>query len=347
MRKFLSFIFAMLFVATAANAQFSVLLVDDDQNTLESDPIVTALTNWGGTFDVDTTSSTGVPDYTELSNYDMVIWYTGNDGLNLRLWDVSDTAGVGPGAVKFNAGLTEYLAAGGILWIDGLDFIYDIYGGAPDDFAAGDFVYDELGISQYLAQSHADDGTFSDGVQQMDKAAENTITTTDPISWVYSTLWYADGYSIVNDATPLYKMGPAGYDLEGQISAFYYNNLIVSTLRIAKIDPQTDIDQLVSDMIAAAEAGTFAAASSVNEISETSLSIYPNPAANSAVINFSDIKNALELNVFDITGKKVLSQNVKGQNQITVNISNLSTGLYNLIINTDNSSLSTKLSVIK
>ena len=347
MRKFLLFFTVMFFAFSFANAQFSVLLVDDDQNTLESDPIVTALTNWGGTFDIDTTSSTGIPDYTELSAYDMVIWYTGNDGLDLRLWDLSDTTGIGSGAVKFNAGLTEFVANDGILWIDGLDFIYDLYGSAPDDFAAGDFLYDQLGITQYLAQSHADDGTYSDGVEQMDKAASNSLTTVDPITWSYSTLWYADGLAIVDDATALYQMGPAAYDLAGQITAFYRNNIIVSSLRIGKIDPQTDLDQLVSEMLTAAENGTFVASSSVNEISASNINIYPNPAVNSAIINLSEINNASKLSVFDMTGRMIYSQNINGQKQVTLNTTDFASGIYNIIISDGKNAETTKFSVVK
>ena len=346
MRKFLSFIMLMVFTVTFANAQFSVLLVDDDQNTPEGAPIVTALTNWGGTFDVDTTSVTGIPDYAELSAYDMVIWYTGNDGFGLRLWDVSDTTGVGAGAVKFNAGLTEYLANDGVLWIDGLDFIYDIYDGAPDDFAAGDFIYDVMGISQYLAQSHSDDGTYSDGVEQMDIATSNTVTTVDPIAWTYSTLWFADGLSVVDNAVALYQMGPAGYDLEGQISAFYYNNIIVSGLRLGKIDPQADIDQLISEVITAAEAGTFVASSSVNDISKTNINIYPNPAVNNVIINISSVKNASELSIYDITGRNVYTENLTGQKQITLNVSDFASGIYNIIVSGDNT-VTAKFSVVK
>lgn len=346
MRKFLSIMVVMVFAVTFANAQFSVLLVDDDQNTPEGAPIVTALTNWGGTFDVDTTSVTGIPDYAELSAYNMVIWYTGNDGLGIRLWDVADTTGIGAGAAKFNAGLTEYVANGGILWLDGLDFIYDLYGGAPDDFAAGDFMFDQLGITQYLAQSHQDDGTYSDGVEQYDKASANTITTVDPVSWVYSTLYNADGLAIAADATALYQMGPAAYDLAGQITAFYRNNIIVSGLRLGKIDPQTDLDQLISEMITAAQNGTFVVSSSVNEIFESNINIYPNPVVNDVVINISSVKNASELSIYDITGRNVYTKNLSGQKQITLNASNFASGIYNIIVSGDNT-VTAKFSVVK
>lgn len=347
MKFFLFFLMIFVFAVSIANAQFSVLLVDDDQNVIENGPIIDALTNWSGTFDVDTTSETGIPDATELSNYDMVIWYTGNDGSGLRLWDVSDTAGVGPGAVKFNAALTDFVDNGGILWIDGLDFLYDLYGSAPDDFAAGDFVYDKLGITQYIAQSHADDGTFSDGVQQYDIASTNSITTVNPISWVYSTLWYADALAINNNAVALYQMGPSGYDFEGDISAFYYNNIIVSGFRLGKINTQANTDQLISEMITAAQNGTFAAPASVNEVSGNNIKIYPNPAVNSTIINLTSFKNASSLKVVDITGRTVFSKEITGQKPVNINTNNFATGIYNVIISDGKNKVTAKLSVVK
>lgn len=349
MKKILSFLMIFVFAATVLNAQYNVLLVDDDDNTPEADPIVTALTNWGGTYATHTTSASGVPDSITMSTYDMVIWYTGNDGIT-NLWDVSDTLGVGAGAAKFNNAVQGFVENGGVLWIDGLDFIYDLYGSAPDDFAAGDFVYDKLGITQYLSQSHVDDGTFSDGVQQLDKSISNTITTLDPITWSYSTLWYCDGYAINANATALYEMGPTGYDLADQISAFYYNNIIASTIRIAKLGDGTNIvqakiDLLVSEMIAAAQSGNFSAA--VNEISKLNINIYPNPAKESASINISEINNASNIAVYDITGRIVYSKAISGQKHITINTSDYASGIYNVIINSGNETYTTKLSVVK
>ncbi len=351
MKKFLSFITVMFLAITFANAQFSVILVDDDSYdgssnppASEAAPIQTALTNWGGTYSYWYIEDQGVPSYSDLQSYDMVIWFTGNSGANLGLWNVADTAGVGPGAVKFNDGLTQYVDAGGVLWIDGLDFLYDLYGGAPDDFAAGDFVYDKLGITQYIAQSHADDS--STGVEQYDKSSSNTITTVDPISWVYSTMWYADALAINSNAVALYQMGPTGYAFEGDVSAFYYNNIIVSGFRLSKIDPQGDIDQLISEMITAAEAGTFVASSSVNEISETNINIYPNPAANDVIINTSSVKNASELSIYDITGRNVYTEKLSGQKQITLNVSGFASGIYNIIVSGDNT-VTAKFSVVK
>ncbi len=336
------------FAVSIANAQFTVMLVDDDQNGAEADPIVTALDNWGGVYTYHSTEVSGIPTYDDISSFDLVMWYTGNDGLSLRLWDVSDTTGVGSGAVKFNDALTQYYNAGGVIWIDGLDFLYDLEYATPTDFTSGDFVYDILGITQYTSQSHQDDGVYSDGVEQMDIATSNTLTTVDPITWSFSTLHNADGLIIRDDATALYKMGPIAYDLAGQITAFYRNNIITSGLRLGKISPQTDLDLLVSEMITAADDGSFPAAVSVNEISKLSLNIYPNPVTETATINLSEINTASELMIFDNMGRNVYSQALNAsQENVTINVSDLASGLYHINITSNNSIFTTKFSVVK
>ncbi len=240
---------------------FKILVVDDDANgSDESGKIVTALSNSGhpySSFNI----STSFPVFDTLIKYDMVIWTTANDGVNLYLWDVSDTAANGLGAVKFNAPLMQYLDSNGIVWVDGLDYMYDVYGSAPDTFAMGDFVYDAMGISVYAAQSHVDEPA---GLSMAIKSATNTITNLDTIEWKWSTLWNGDAFDITSDAVSLYEMGPSTYAFAGKTNALYRGNVISSSLRIASFGDaggnyiQADVDTLINDMINAAIAGTFA-----------------------------------------------------------------------------------------
>lgn len=340
MRKFLSFLMIAFFATSMVSAQ-TVYFVDDDQNTAEADPIVTALDNWGGVYTYRSTATEGIPTFADISSFDIVIWYTGNDGLDLRLWDVSDTTSVGAGAVKFNDALAQYYNAGGVIWIDGLDFLYDIYDVAPATFSAGDFVYDVLGLTGYLSQSHVDE---PDGVAQMDISSTNTLTTTDPIKWVFSTLWNADGLAIRDDAVALYEMGPAGYALEGQVTALYRNNVITSSLRLAKISPQADLDQIISDMLTAVNGGSFPAA--VQNVNNNTVKLYPNPAVNNITVELGNAQNA-QIAVYDLTGRKILTQAVSGQNNVSINVANLTPGFYTMTVNDGQKISSSKFSIVK
>lgn len=335
-----------LFSVSTANAQFKVMLVDDDANGSDnSASLVAAMDNWGGTYSFVNIQDATVPTFAEMSSYDMVIWNCGNDGLDLNLWDVADTSGIGYTAVKYNAALIEYLNNGGVLWVDAMDGMYDICGGAPDAFSSGDFVYDVLGIAEYTSQSYADDGGL--GVSEAVKSSSNSFTSVTPLSWEWSSLWYGDGFTLTTDATSLYEMGGDGaYPLLGQSMMVSKNNSIYSAMRVQRFGTQGMINSLVSEMITAAQAGNFPA--SVKNIERNAVSLYPNPVTEKATINLSEIKNATELNVFDNMGRKVYSQTLNaGQNNAEINADNFASGLYHINIKANNTIYTTKMSVVK
>ncbi len=337
MKKILLSLVVFFALFNFAKAQFTVAVVNADYyQAYEFDPVITALNNSGYTyilFDRPTSQIT----YANIQNYDMVLWYQGNDGVDTLLWDVSDTASLGIGAIKFTAGLMEYAANGGIIWIDGLDMLYDIYGSAPDNFATGDFIYDTFGISKYLSQSYANDGSL--GVSYFQHDAGDALMTVDQIAWTYSTLYFVDGLEITGDATALYTMGgDASYPLLGQVTALYHNNYIFSGIRLGKVTPQTDLDQIISDMFAAAEAGNFQP-TTINDVNNSNITIYPNPASDYIIIN-SDVNN-FDVEISDITGRIVISE--KAHNNSTINISNLTAGIYSVSVISDNQKSTSKI----
>jgi len=218
-------------------SDFEVLLVNDCNRVsggglTRYQEIDTTLSNLQIAHDIYHTGSTGTyPDLARLSYYDFVIWYTGNDGVSLKLWDLSI-----PSDYKFNEALISYLNSGqGALWLQGLDFFYDIYGSAPDAFTPGQFIYDYMGIANYAAQSFADDGSV--GLQQLDKEAGNPepICSFTPIEWTISEtggyLKFADGFEMAPSAQGVYRMGPSGYQLEQYLPGIYnkYGNSKIFT----------------------------------------------------------------------------------------------------------------------
>ncbi len=357
MRKNLLFIAMFLMTFGIANAQYKVLVVDDDVNgsSDESFRIDTALAHANYQYSHINIDTNAAPSYNDLKDYDMVIWTTANDGVNLNLWDISDTAGVGPGAIKFNAALTQFVDSGNVVWIDGLDFIYDIYGSAPDDFNAGDFCYDVLGIDNYVAQSHGDDtlSTFN-GLEVALKASTNTITSVDSIKWKYSSVWWADAFDVTSSSTVLYEMGPSNYDFAGKTSMLYNQNIITSSLRIGALGDgsnydQSIIDALVKDIVDAAVAGTFVKTGiGINEVSiNTTFKAYPNPA--SSLITFEmPIAKSASLVIYDITGKVIFNQNINATSGIyNLDLSSFNSGMYIYNIISGNSSSTGKFSVVK
>lgn len=360
MRKFLSFILVVFFAVSVANAQKKVALVNDDNVVVtEADSIYNALETGGFTVNSFDLSTLDTLNYSDISSYDMVIWYVGSGRVDIHLWDTITT----PGVIQFYPALKEYYNnADGAIWIDGIDVILPLlvqtngnssndYGTItrPVTFNSGDFIYDILGIASWDYESHTDDA--SDGVPQLDKTTENSITSLDPIQWKWSSLWRGDGWTPVDGVVSLYKMGPSSYAGAGYTSfhkyvnnnvALYFSSVRVSTIGDGSTVVQSDIDALVADIV-----NDIPASSSVKNLNKANFNIYPNPAVNSAIINLSEINNASELSVFDMTGRMIYSQNINGQKQVTLNTTDFASGIYNIIISDGKNAETTKFSVVK
>ena len=83
--------------------------------------------------------------------------------------------------------------------------------------------------------------------------------------------------------------------------------------------------------------------SATNDIS-VSANVYPNPSAGGIfnVETTGTIGNKALLSVYDVTGRLVLSNNVKTTNYI-VDMSSFATGMYTLVINTENHIISKRI----
>lgn len=210
-------LYLLLFMAVASPsyAQFRVLFVDDSGDTFgNTEYLASALDSLGyESVYIDAYGSAESPTAEQMSEFDLVIWHTSSWGLGLQLWD---------GADADNLELLIYLSQPNAnLWLIGLDFFYDRYGAAPVTFQSGDFAYDFLGISKYDVQSYADDGGL--GVPVVHPAPAQPIAGLADINWQFSTLWYADGFELRPEATPVYLFGDNAYPLGGKPTGVFYH----------------------------------------------------------------------------------------------------------------------------
>ena len=147
-----------------------------------------------------------------------------------------------------------------------------------------------------------------DGVPQFDKTTENTITNLNPIKWQYSTLWRADAWEIMPEATPLYEMGPSSYSGSGYTSfhKYYRNgvNMYVSSIRLAKIGDGSAFNQVNLDNLVASIVGN--GTTGVKSVSNISINLYPNPTTDYATINTSSFASGLH-NVTILTNNEISS----------------------------------------
>lgn len=77
--------------------------------------------------------------------------------------------------------------------------------------------------------------------------------------------------------------------------------------------------------------------------------VFPNPATNNINISLNDrVKNGAEIIIFDLNGQVVYRETINNKATTQINVSNLSQGLYQLVVN-NNGQLSRpeKLAIIK
>lgn len=213
MKRIFTFLFIISFFASSLFAQkdLSILLVhDNDAQASITDSVRHFIDAAGYNYTDYDAVTNGAPSGEALTPYELVIWTTGKDG-STNFWN---------GELP-NDGIKSYLDNGGMLWLEGVDFMYDAFGAAPDTFDVGDFAYDYLGVEKYVAQAHYDDSVY-DGVPMMVLEEYNGICTTDTVRWRWSTMWGADAVVPTANAKSIYNMGPADYDFANK-SCIVYN----------------------------------------------------------------------------------------------------------------------------
>ncbi len=192
-----------------------IMLVNDSKDQFGNvDTLLGAISDAGYTADLfDATDLLRSPTDDEMLAYELVIWYTSTDGVELNFWLQQDID---------NGFLRSYLEnSRSRLWVIGNDFLYDKYGAAPVMFEAGSFVHDHLGIGRYVAQSYGDDGGL--GVPYL--LRERPEGGDDTLRWQFSTLWWADALEPVPGATTIYRMGgDPGYPLRDLPAGILYEH---------------------------------------------------------------------------------------------------------------------------
>jgi hypothetical protein len=82
---------------------------------------------------------------------------------------------------------------------------------------------------------------------------------------------------------------------------------------------------------------------SLNEITTNSISLYPNPAKENVTISMDKIQaNISEINLFDITGKVLVSKSNVNAHEFVLNTENLTKGIYLVNIKLVNGASATK-----
>lgn len=268
------------------------------------------------TWDVETQGE--FPSVTYLDSFDLVIWYTSSWGDTLYLWGKGDT---------INTTLKHFLDQGGNVWLAGLDFLFDKFGGAPDNFLPGSFEYDYLGIDEYLSQSYADDGAL--GVSILNPVAGPITGLNTLTSWAFSTIWWVDGVDTAYGTLPVYTMGGIGYPLNGQPCATLNTSLPMGSGKLlafyfdpALLAADSSFAFLATDVMNYFEGSTTLLNPDNNPIR---ILVYPNPSAGWVTVMPNVSGNYA---VKDLSGKILIDFNAEAGHAFQLDLSGFAENLY-------------------
>lgn len=341
-KRYLIFTITLLFLASTSFSQMSILFVDDSDDTFgNADVFYNAISSVGYDADYyDAVAEEASPDDVMLSEYDLVIWYTSSDGTDLYLWN---------GVEEDNESIEIYLEDGGMLWLVGLDFLYDKYGEAPYEMSEGEFTFDYLGIANYEAQSYADDSGV--GLPMAEVSPDSPLPYLLNLSWQFETMWYADAVAPREDVSAVYVMGDEDYLFAGKPCALYNETDIYKVLSyyfdISLISPSALINANVYEVLTyfnsfviGVEESNFA----------SNLSIYPNPGSGEFTLDLGLIKNQpMSIDVIDLQGRvvqHVLNGTIQ-QERIALTLGNdVPAGLYLVRIQQGNDVITKALSLL-
>ena len=92
---------------------------------------------------------------------------------------------------------------------------------------------------------------------------------------------------------------------------------------------------------------TVNVATAVEEINNQAIQVYPNPAGSECTISFQNTVESALIELVDLQGRVILSQNVNQVNAHTMNTSNLANGVYLVVVTSEGSVSTQKLSILK
>ena len=344
MKKEIYLSFFLLLVAISTMGQITSVFVDDNsKNSSHSVKMYDLLKETLPSMEYfNAVDSARSPKFSEMSVYDLVVWYSGPDNEELYFWNGNETT---------NQELMDYLDDGGNLWLMGNGFMNDRFHTTPLGFDQNTFVWKYLGIKTWFGESFTDDG--GKGVPQLDKRDDSPVytLTLETVNWKNPPEPYVDGCKLTSDASPIYEMGPLGYVLSKNFAGFYlksekFNN-ITFTFDPFTMDTVPNIRILFSGITGFYQ-DILSGIGEHNLKNNFSLDIYPNPAS----VSFKAITNLegeVTYKLLDLTGNTVKEiksghPGSKGD-EVVISVGSLPPGMYFLMADNGSSRLSKKVIV--
>lgn len=192
------------------------------------------------------------------------------------------------------------------------------------------------------------------------KESDNYFAT---VTDIYGCKYYSDTTTIVIDP---YPMAYTNYSISGFNVHFFNNSIYGTTYTWNFGDNGTSTETETSHTYT--ESGTFWVVltatnncgsdidsikivinkpNGINDSGISNFAIYPNPAYEEIHINFTtNYSSKMIVNIYDGLGQIVKTKfvsNISGSNEITMNVSNLSRGIYLLVLTSDSGEIKSKI----
>ncbi len=315
-------VIAGLAIASSTEAEAQVLYSQDFEDTINNasfDELMEGWLNW----DLD--------GFTDANGFDpQWFWGTVSTDIDTMVdpWDTTyslmaissswqegfvgptDNQLVSP-VISLDAGTNASLSfdskpSQGPRYMDGMRVVV-LVGDTQDDWdaASGDVVLD-------LAEN-----VGAPGAQWADQAFEGDVIHNN---------W------ILTDAADSSRMFPRPMSHTIDLSSYAGQNIMIGFVHDSNDDARISIDN-----IEILGNGTFGVGMADNKAEKFNLVAFPNPAVDNARVSFN-LENAEQVvvNVYDVTGKVVISENqgtlTAGAHNINLNVANLPTGVYNISV---------------
>lgn len=152
---------------------------------------------------------------------------------------------------------------------------------------------------------------------------------------------YAGSSSCVNDGTQGHE-GPSGEDFYGKLSNSWENNNATSNAK--KLKPWLDPNNTGATTL---QGEYLYGTSGIEESGINVLNAYPNPTTGLVKISGSFNEETGTCRVFDMLGNLVMNREINLSGETTLNLGNLSTGIYVIEVQENSQIFRTKISLTK
>ncbi|MFK5856718.1 MAG: Omp28-related outer membrane protein [Bacteroidota bacterium] len=228
--------------------------------------------------------------------------------------------------------LASFLDNGGNLFVAGQDIGWDTWDAAGN----GTDITKDFYTNYLFADYKSDGGTSNNSVYPYSNEEIFGTMADFSIVDIYGGNMYPDEISPLGDAISIFKYN----DNDSKSAAVRYANDVYKIVYLG-FDPSMGSTESMNEIVRRTN-DWFNFGVGVNEIFESLIKVFPNPASNNVTVESASIIK--HISIYDISGRKVYSVSLN-QNKVELNIESFDKGIYMIQLETDSGTITEKLSI--